>query len=195
MRKLPKKLDSPIDDIFLQLVENTEEIFKRYDFTPNMITIISIGVYFCALFAWLYGEMVLFFFFYWVAFYFDCLDGFYARKYNQVTILGDYLDHVKDTIITLLTVAYIVYKLFFLNYLYLILFLMITYISSINVSSTEKYLFMKDKSNSQSLAFMMAYNPIKLNEKIEDVEAVIYKTKLFGCGTAVAITSVLLMIL
>ena len=26
----------------------------------------------------------------------DCLDGFYARKYNMTSQFGDYLDHLSD---------------------------------------------------------------------------------------------------
>ena len=34
-----------------------------------------------------------------VQYFFDCLDGHMARKYDQVTVFGDYYDHVKDWLI------------------------------------------------------------------------------------------------
>lgn len=35
-------------------------------------------------------------------YYFDCLDGFYARKYNKCTMFGCWLDHLNDIVTTLL---------------------------------------------------------------------------------------------
>lgn len=195
MRKLPEHLDSPIDVFMLRTVELTEGIFRYFNFTPNMLTFISSLDYIFSFIAWLYGYMFIFFILFWKAYYFDCCDGFYARKYNQVTVFGDYFDHVKDLMTMIPILGYICYNLFFLNLIYLLLFLAFTFMTLINVSATEKYLLIKNNSNSQTLSFLLFYNPGKSNKKIEEIEDTLYKTKIFGVGSTVALMSILLSVI
>jgi phosphatidylglycerophosphate synthase len=39
-----------------------------------------------------------------LSYYFDCLDGNYARTYNMVSLFGDYYDHISDAITGILVV-------------------------------------------------------------------------------------------
>lgn len=45
-----------------------------------------------------------------VGYYFDCLDGFYARKYNKCTMFGCWLDHLNDIVTTTLFFVLIIVK-------------------------------------------------------------------------------------
>ena len=40
---------------------------------------------------------------------FDCIDGFYARKYNMTTVFGDWYDHISDILINLIYIYDIIY--------------------------------------------------------------------------------------
>ena len=38
--------------------------------------------------------------YYFISYFFDVLDGIYAREYNMVSEFGDYYDHIKDIVVT-----------------------------------------------------------------------------------------------
>ncbi len=85
---------------------------------PNVICVIrlflSIGVVFCVLFHWkpaapylLWIAMTLFL----IAAASDWLDGFLARKWNQITVIGKFLDPLIDKILINATLAALCFKL------------------------------------------------------------------------------------
>ena len=49
-RKIPAEYDNPIDNIILDNVEKLNPIFKEFNFTPNMITTLSLIVGLIALY-------------------------------------------------------------------------------------------------------------------------------------------------
>ena len=49
---------------------------------------------------WLITFVVLFL----VAYLFDCVDGYMARRYDQMSVFGDYYDHISD-IVKMLAIA------------------------------------------------------------------------------------------
>ncbi len=111
-RKLPLHLECPIDNFIYKMVEPASRIFKKLNFTPNYITTISaifgiISIYF------LYNHNIpIFILFYLLSYFFDCVDGYYARKYNQVTVFGDYYDHIKDISINLIVFVILFYQMY-----------------------------------------------------------------------------------
>ena len=95
-RKLSKNLDNPIDTLCLIIGVKMNAILYQYNFTPNMLTFISlilslIGVYFIYIQSYKIGSILLF-----IGYYFDCVDGNFARKYNMISKFGDYFDHISD---------------------------------------------------------------------------------------------------
>ena len=96
MSKLPVELECPGDILFNKIVYIISPVFHLAGFTPNGITTISL---ICGIFAaymvynknFIGGAVA-----YVMAYFFDCLDGYYARTYNQVTKFGDYYDHYGD---------------------------------------------------------------------------------------------------
>jgi phosphatidylglycerophosphate synthase len=109
MRKIPCNLENPIDNLLIDLSEKVSPFFKKLGFNPNGITTLSLifglisvyglykGCVWCAVVCML------------VSYFFDNLDGFYARKYNMVTKFGDYYDHIKDILVFIIYV-YILYQ-------------------------------------------------------------------------------------
>jgi len=67
--------------------------------TPNGITTISLIFGLLAIYALYKGWIWVFIVSYVISYFFDCTDGHYARKYNQVTDFGDLYDHAKDIIV------------------------------------------------------------------------------------------------
>jgi len=41
-RKLEPEIDNPVDNIFLFFVQNTEETYKKYNWTPNQLTTVAL---------------------------------------------------------------------------------------------------------------------------------------------------------
>jgi phosphatidylglycerophosphate synthase len=108
MSKLPSELTNPIINIINNVCESSSIILKKYNFSPNMITTLGlIPSYYCIKFTYedRFTEAAVMYALY---FYLDCLDGFYARKYDMCTQFGDWYDHGTDIIfgITLLYVLH-----------------------------------------------------------------------------------------
>ncbi len=125
----------------------------------------------------MYGFAISFF----ISYFFDCLDGHYARKYNMVTKFGDYYDHIKDITIWILIFLIIMskyktpkkYKLLSILILFFFLYLCQTHLGC----QEKKY----NKDESDTLDFM------KKSCFFEPDDALSY-TRHFGCGTFIVIT-------
>lgn len=95
-RKIPEELENPIDNIFINAASATSVFYKEYDLSPNTLTTFSLifGILCPLLYAYnfIYFSAITFIF----SYYYDNLDGFYARKYNRVTRFGDLYDHFAD---------------------------------------------------------------------------------------------------
>lgn len=95
-RKLPRKLENPLDDILISIAELLNPYFHNFGATANFITLISSAFAVLTIFALHYDYYAYAALFYFIQYFFDCMDGNYARTYNQVTVFGDYFDHIKD---------------------------------------------------------------------------------------------------
>lgn len=93
---MPRELDNPLDNIMTDLAELTAPMYKIFEMTPNQLTTISLifGVLSSPLLHYGYNYASAFIFL--LSFYFDTVDGVYARKYNMITVFGDYYDHICD---------------------------------------------------------------------------------------------------
>ena len=190
MRKIPSIYDSPIDNIILVFVEQTEIIFRYLNMTPNMLTLISTISYIIATYLWYYSYNMYFLIFYLTGYYFDCLDGYYARKYNMVTEFGDYFDHYKDILVILVYISYTLKKLSSMGIVYLLPYVTMVILNLIHVSATEKYLALTN-NNSSSLSFLQLSS---LNEK-NAIEETLKNYRFFGCGTSVFVTGIIIVLL
>ena len=176
-RKIPRTMDNFFDNILIDIAEKLNPYFKKLNFTPNMITTLSLifGIVMNASYNkgnYTFAAIAML-----ISYFFDCMDGNYARKYNMQSKIGDYYDHIKDWLIVLVF-AYLYikkpistkFKIF--GFLTLILILLGTYI---HVGCTEKYI--KDHKsktkNSESLGKII-YCP---NKKYLGL------SKYLGCGT------------
>lgn len=118
MRKINNENENFIDNFLLDIAEYVSPIFYDLGFTPNDITTLSlITGLLCVYF--LYTKNILIFtIFFILSYFFDCLDGHFARKYNMVSKFGDMYDHVKDTAVHIILYSTIIYLYY--NNIYII---------------------------------------------------------------------------
>ena len=183
MRKIEKNYENFFDDFLIDIAEYVSPFFYKLNFTPNDITTLSLitglaSVYF------LYKQNIVLFSILWiVSYFFDCLDGHFARKYDMVTKFGDLYDHVKDiSVLLLLTiVSFIIFrqkKYFYHAFVVIIIFLIL---SNIHLTC-QQTLYKGANSNDEFLDFLK-YIYIKLGINDENCKEVIQYTKYFGVGT------------
>jgi phosphatidylglycerophosphate synthase len=101
MRKIEPIYENPIDNFIYKLVEPSSEYFRHHNFTANDITTISLLFGLLSIYFLSKKDFAPFAILYFTSYIFDCLDGYYARKYKIVTKFGDIYDHVKDISIIL----------------------------------------------------------------------------------------------
>ena len=175
-RKIPKKLDNPIDNILIEIAEFINPYLNNLKFTPNGITTISLICGCMALWYYYSKLYTLAAICYAFSYFFDCVDGNYARRYNMESEFGDAYDHIKDwSIILVLTILFLInninikFKIIVVGILVLILTQ--TYV---HIGCTEKYLRNTNFKNSKYLE--------SVSSKCPNIKELHYK-KNFGLGT------------
>jgi phosphatidylglycerophosphate synthase len=96
MRKINNIYENPLDDKLLQIVESTDNIYYKLDITPNHLTTVSLIFGCVSAYLFFLDCRILSLIFFLIAYYYDCMDGHFARKYNIVTNFGDFYDHFSD---------------------------------------------------------------------------------------------------
>ena len=180
MRKIPDTLENHIDNIILDRIEPLCDIFKKLKFTPNHITTISLIFGLLAIYTLYVGHIFISAILLFISYIFDCVDGYYARKYNMVTKFGDYYDHIKDIVVFIIYAA-VLYnrnkKKLSKNELLCVtgIFIFILFMLWVHVGCQE---YIHDKNQSESLNVFK-----KLIDNRENAEKMINYTKFFGSGT------------
>jgi hypothetical protein len=179
MRKIPEKFENPIDNVLIDMCEYVSPSFYKHGFTPNMITTLSNISAIIVILLLLHAKYIWAAIFFILAYFFDCLDGNVARKYNMTTKFGDYYDHVSDITKTIL----ILYTMYYINaekFFKVIPVIIITAILMlIHFGCQEKYYNGKE---SDTLDFTKKLCPINLDNK-ESIENNMKITRYFGSGT------------
>jgi hypothetical protein len=147
-RKIPPEFENPIDDKILDLCDSMISSCQKYKITPNFVTIsriiISLYVLYslfftCNIFEPIIGSAIFYIM--------DCLDGHLARSTNQVTIIGDYLDHYADMFYYLFILVYVLIKQYDNKTYIIITFGFLTYASLVHLGLQQKnYKIITDKN-------------------------------------------------
>lgn len=96
-RKIVREYTNNIDNVLIDFANYISPFFRRYSFfTPNVFTTISLlvsllGLYYIYKQSYRIGAILMF-----TGYFFDCMDGHFARKYDMVTKFGDLYDHIAD---------------------------------------------------------------------------------------------------
>jgi len=173
-RKIPSKLENPIDDKTIELCDSLVETCYKNNITPNLITMIRIIISFFTLYNLFFTCDYIIPIFGTIIFYFmDCLDGHLARSTDQVTIFGDYLDHYADMFYYLLILIFMIFKKY--NYKLVIItgFLLLSYSSFVHLGLQQKNY--KIKNNEELLDKLNCLHDLEPNN--------ISWTRYFGTGT------------
>ena len=101
-RKIARYYQSPIDALLYDIAEKLSPMFKRYNLTPNHITTIANIVRGLSLVMFYKKHYKVSAVLYIIGYYFDCMDGYFARRYNMTTKFGDLYDHISDVVIHLI---------------------------------------------------------------------------------------------
>ena len=96
MRKIDKSIDDLFDNIYINIADYVSPTFYNLNYTPNKITTLNIISLLIAIYFLLNHNYILGSIFYLLGYFFDVLDGFYARKYKMETSFGDKYDHYTD---------------------------------------------------------------------------------------------------
>ena len=98
-----KNVDIIDKAILRYFCEPVAPLFRATGHTANSISVYGLFFTIGSLYYLAQDHMIRFTIYFWIAYLFDCLDGYYARKYNMVTELGDLFEHVRDLISLVLT--------------------------------------------------------------------------------------------
>jgi len=187
MRKIPEEFENPIDNLIYKSVDDCCIYLKKLNFTPNMITTLSaifglLSIYFICQEKFILGGGL-----YFISYYFDCVDGYYARKYDMVTEFGDWYDHAKDVLVFAGIVWVLIYKKLYSGLIFLVPILLLTFI---HFGCQEIYY---DKGESKTLNFTKSFTKYFCRINIDNKESISHMmqtTKYFGCGTLILLFSV-----
>lgn len=111
--KINKEHENPVDNFLVDVGCVFTPLYEALNFTPNTLTTFSLlfGLY--SVWCLYNTNLFLFACSYMISYYFDVVDGLFARITNQCTKFGDLYDHVKDMAvgILVLTVLFTKYDL------------------------------------------------------------------------------------
>lgn len=192
MRKIPEHLDNPYDNIMINLSENATNIFKKYNFSPNDIT--SLSIIFALLSTYcilsidqnkiLYKSLAAIF--YGISYYFDCLDGHYARKFNMSTDFGDKYDHYGDIFKNILIIYALFLKLSKQKFIvFVILYIISMFFVCIHLGCQEK-LYNKNNGHMLETFKFLCFSEPNFMMKY---------TRYCGCGTVVLLTIIFILLI
>jgi phosphatidylglycerophosphate synthase len=138
MRKITTDMENPIDNIIIYIADRASGIYKNMGLTPNHLTTFSLICNVLSACLFYYDHRYMSVLLFMIGYYFDCADGFYARKYDMVTTFGDYYDHINDQlkILLILIVMYLKSKCKFFSILPIIAAL--TLLSLMHLGCQEK---------------------------------------------------------
>ena len=181
MHKLDKQLDNPIDNMFRVMCEQTVHLFRYFMMTPNFITTLSLISGGLSAYMYSANKLVPAILLFVTAYYLDCMDGYYARKYDMCTVFGELYDHGSD-ILKHALLLYAMYKKShkkFFKVLPLLLFF--TLASFVHLGCQEKH-YEQQANTSEDQQILISSTKMLC----PDHDYIKY-TRFFGCGTLILV--------
>ena len=183
MRKIPDNMDSPIDNGMIALADTLCPFFKSTGHTPNMITTYSLITGVLSVICLYNGYPIAFGILYTISYFFDCMDGHFARKYSMTSKGGDLYDHIKDVsvYILLIYVVYIKYRKV-IQLTDLVIIFIAVLVSCAHMGCQQKQL--DKEEDDETLDYAKCLCPDK---------NMIYYTRWMGMGTFMLVTIVMIL--
>lgn len=186
LNKLPDFLENPIDVYIIKICNILSPFLKKSNMTANDLTTFSLLFGFASAYCLLKKIKYIPGIYLFISYFFDCSDGFYARKYNMVSKFGDIYDHVKDFIVILL-IIFILYKQ---NRKKGIILIFIICLLSFSHLGCQEHYYRNNKQHeihSDTLSHCRYLCPFE-----HDIENALLVSKYFGTGTSYFIMSLYL---
>lgn len=187
--KLKPSDENPIDVQLLKLCELFGEPLHHAGITPNMITMFGLFLSFVTFYFFIRKQYMLSIVFLWLTYFSDCLDGYMARTFKQITTLGDYLDHFRDQffIVTLICLIFLhihdtTIKCFFIVIIVIYATLMLAHLGC-------------QEKNTQYTEANDCLDILKKACIGKSPKDTIKYTKWFGCGTFMSVLTIFILML
>jgi phosphatidylglycerophosphate synthase len=188
--KLPQQYECPIDWLLYRSIDHHLSVYKDLGLTPNMVTVMSIlagvgGAYIYTKKRYSFAALL------WVvAYYFDCVDGKLARRYNMTSKFGDLLDHAGDGLKVVSMTAVVLYNhgetLTPIQKICYFACSVMTLLCMINIGYQER--IYDATSGKESSATLNVYKMLTSTD--ECPKRTIRKTRHFGCGSLILFTAI-----
>lgn len=94
MRKLPEYYENPVDNIIYKFVPQQSQLLDK--FSPNFITSITVVLSSLGIYFFIKKQYELAAICYLLSYFYDCVDGYHARRKKMESKFGDYYDHITD---------------------------------------------------------------------------------------------------
>jgi len=182
-RKIPSNIENPFDTLLISLCDKLIDFCYTLKITPNMVTIFRMifaififdGIFNTSDIAFPVIGILIFYFL-------DCLDGHLARSTKQVTVLGDYLDHIADISFIVIISVYLIIKKYPCKKIICIILLILAYLMLVHMGLQQKnYKQIKEKET--GIPFEHFETLDRLNYLHNLGADHISWTRFFGCGT------------
>ena len=98
-----------VDRFLIFIADKLCPLFYFLGFTANNITSLSLVAGILFNYAYFCKRYVLASIMLVISYFFDCMDGHFARKYDMQTSFGDYYDHIKDILVMVLFFLLLMY--------------------------------------------------------------------------------------
>lgn len=186
-RKIDREMENPIDNIVLDYIcEPVSNILRSTSekITPNMITSVGLAIGIACIYAIYQGYYKTGFALYWLCYIFDCLDGYYARKYNMITRFGDFFDHFRDVFVILVVIILVFTRLKsnIMKQLYIISLIIIAVGTSTHFAAQELNTVSTEHNECLGMLTPLCKHKDYINY-----------TKYMGCGTFTLILSLYIL--
>jgi len=184
VNKIDSIYECPFDVYLLKFIDSHLDFYYNNGLTPNIITTIGIILGLLSMYFILNSNYKTASFLFLIAYYFDCVDGKLARKYNLQTTFGDYYDHFGD-VFKIVIILYALHKTNsnkFNEIKYLLIILALLMIIHLGYQEV-----IYDQNESPTLSFSRY-----VANKDNNPENTIQFTKYCGCGTFVFILFIII---
>jgi phosphatidylglycerophosphate synthase len=111
VNKNKSELNSPFDNILNSIAESQLNFYYNLNFTPNILTTLSLLTGIGCIYAVYKDSYILAAILWLISYFYDTIDGKFARKYNMTSKFGDYYDHISDITIALGVSIMLFYKI------------------------------------------------------------------------------------
>jgi hypothetical protein len=184
-RKIPSNIENPFDTILISLCDKLVDFCNNLSITPNSITIFRIILAIFIFINMFTTSDIVFPVIGTLIFYFlDCLDGHLARSTDQVTVLGDYLDHIADVTFLIIITIYIIIKKFPGKKIISTLLIILLYLMLVHMGLQQKN-YKNLKEEEMGCNFDQFETLDNLNYLHNLGPGHICWTRFFGCGTLI----------